>query len=110
MGSNRETQSEEKTIYEEPEYKYSIIETDGSISDIDLRSYITYNTDSDSSGYNNNFKCAPNGDVFFFSKSNQELIVQFDGKTFEKRIFMRNDYIDNFVFCRNSLIILHTLK
>ena len=76
-----ETQSEENYVYEEQEYKYSIIETDGSISDIDL-DLTSYNTDSDSSGYNN-FKCAPNGDVFFSVGSNQEFIVQFDGKRFE---------------------------
>ena len=98
-----ETQSEENYVYEEPEYKYSIIETDGSISDIDL-DLTSYNTDSDSSGYNN-FKCAPNGDVFFSVGSNQELIVQFDGKTFEeKNIYEGNDYIDNFVFVGDSLI------
>ena len=98
-----ETQSEENYVYEEQEYKYSIIETDGSISDIDL-DLTSYNTDSDSSGYNN-FKCAPNGDVFFSVGSNQELIVQFDGKTFEeKNIYEGNDYIDNFVFVGDSLI------
>ena len=98
-----ETQSEENYVYEEPEYKYSIIEDDGSISDIDL-DLTAYNTDSDSSGYNN-FKCAPNGDVFFSAGSNQELIVQFDGKTFEeKNIYEGNDYIDNFVFVGDSLI------
>lgn len=98
-----ETQTEENYVYEEPEYKYSIIETDGSISDIDL-DLTAYNTDSDSSGYNN-FKCAPNGDVFFSAGSNQELIVQFDGKTFEeKNIYEGNDYIDNFVFVGDSLI------
>lgn len=98
-----ETQTEENYVYEEPEYKYSIIETDGSISDIDL-DLTAYNTDSDSSGYNN-FKCAPNGDVFFSAGSNQELIVQFDGKTFEeKNIYEGNDYIDNFVFVGESLI------
>ena len=82
-----ETQSEENYVYEEPEYKYSIIETDGSISDIDL-DLTSYNTDSDSSGYNN-FKCAPNGDVFFSVGSNQELIVQFDGKTFEENALIK---------------------
>ena len=102
-GEDSSIMTEEDYSYEEPEFKYSVIETDGTITDIDL-DLEAYNSDEESWGYTT-FKCGPNGDVFFTAGSNNELVVQFDGETFEEKyVYEGSDYIDNFVFVGDSLI------
>ena len=102
-GEDSEIMNEGDYSYEEPEFKYAVIETDGTITDIDL-DLESYNDGEESWGYNT-FKCAPNGDVFFSAGSNNELVVQFDGETFEEKyVYEGSDYIDNFVFVGDSLI------
>lgn len=102
-GEDSNIMTEEDYSYEEPEFKYSVIETDGTITDIDL-DLEAYNSDEESWGYTT-FKCGPNGDVFFTAGSNNELVVQFDGETFEEKyVYEGSDYIDNFVFVGDSLI------
>ena len=102
-GEDSNIMTEEDYSYEEPEFKYSVIETDGTITDIDL-DLEAYNSDEESWGYTT-FKCGPNGDVFFTAGSNNELVVQFDGETFEEKyVHEGSDYIDNFVFVGDSLI------
>lgn len=102
-GEDSNIMTEEDYSYEEPEFKYSVIETDGTITDIDL-DLESYNSDEESWGYTT-FKCGPNGDVFFSAGSNNELVVQFDGETFEEKyVYEGSDYIDNFVFVGDSLI------
>ena len=64
-GEDSEIMNEGDYSYEEPEFKYAVIETDGTITDIDL-DLESYNDGEESWGYNT-FKCAPNGDVFFFT-------------------------------------------
>lgn len=102
-GEDSSIMTEEDYSYEEPEFKYAVIETDGTITDIDL-DLESYNSDEESWGYTT-FKCGPNGDVFFSAGSNNELVVQFDGETFEEKyVYEGSDYIDNFVFVGDSLI------
>ena len=67
-GEDSEIMNEGDYSYEEPEFKYAVIETDGTITDIDL-DLESYNDGEESWGYNT-FKCAPNGDVFFSAGSN----------------------------------------
>ena len=95
----------EEFTYEEPEYKYATVDTDGNLTDIDLDLSIYNDDDSMEMGYNN-FKCSLNGDVFFTAGSNNEKIVQFDGKTFEeKNIYEAEEWINDFFLVGDSLII-----
>ena len=99
--------SEEEFIYEEPEYKYATVDTDGNLTDIDLDLSI-YNDDDlmeMGMGYSN-FKCNSNGDVFFTAGSNNEKVVQFDGETFEeKNIYEAEEWINDFFLVGDSLLI-----
>ena len=51
----------EEFTYEEPEYKYATVDTDGNLTDIDLDLSIYNDDDSMEMGYNN-FKCSLNGE------------------------------------------------
>lgn len=98
--------SEEDFVYTEPEYKYSIIDTDGTISDVDLDLSI-YNDDDESMGFGyNGFKSGSNGDVFFLAGSNGEKVVQFDSETFEeKNIYEGSEWVNDFFLVGDSLIV-----
>ena len=91
--------------YKEPEYLYALVDTDGTVTNLDLDLSI-YNDDEAMGWGYNNFKCDTNGDVFFTAGSNGEKVVQFDGETFEeKNIYEGNEYINDFFLVGNSLII-----
>ena len=95
----------EEFTYEEPEYKYATVDTDGNLTDIDLDLSIYNDDDSMEMGYNN-FKCSLNGDVFFTAGSNNEKVVQFDGETFEeKNIYEGGEWINDFFLVGDSLVI-----
>ncbi|WP_195986392.1 extracellular solute-binding protein [Clostridium sp. D53t1_180928_C8] len=93
-------------VYKEPEFKYAVVDTDGTLTDIELDLSV-YNDDDESMGAGyNNFKCSTNGDVFFTVGSNSEKVVQFDGETFkEKNIYESNEWINDFFLVGESLII-----
>ena len=99
--------SEEEFIYEEPEYKYATVDTDGNLTDIDLDLSIYNDDDSMEMGMGySNFKCDSNGDVFFTAGSNNEKVVQFDGETFEeKNIYEADEWINDFFLVGDSLVI-----
>ena len=96
----------EEFTYEEPEYKYAIVDTDGTVSNIELDLSV-YNDDNESMGGGyNNFKVGNNGDVFFVAGSNGEKVVQFDGETFEeKNIYEGSEWVNDFFLVGDSLII-----
>ena len=98
---------EDEFIYEEPEYKYATVDTDGNLTDIDLDLSIYNDDDYDSMGTGySNFKCDSNGDVFFTAGSNNEKVVQFDGETFEeKNIYEGGEWINDFFLVGDSLFI-----
>ena len=103
-GENGEI-AEEDFAYEQPEFLYSIIDTDGTATNIDLDLSV-YNDDEEMGGGYNSFKCNLSGDVFFNVGSNGEKIVQFDGETFEeKNIYEGNEWINDFFLVGDSLII-----
>ena len=99
--------SEEELIYEEPEYKYATVDTDGNLTDIDLDLSIYNDDDSMEMGMGySNFKCDSNGDVFFTAGSNNEKIVQFDGETFEEmNVYEAEEWISDFFLVGDSLVI-----
>lgn len=98
---------EDEFIYEEPEYKYATVDTDGNLTDIDLDLSIYNDDDYDSMGMGySNFKWNSNGDVFFTAGSNGEKVVQFDGETFEeKNIYEGGEWINDFFLVGDSLFI-----
>lgn len=104
-GEEGET-SEDEFIYEEPEYKYATVDTDGNLTDIELDLSI-YNDDSMEMGMGySNFKSNLNGDIFFTAGSNNEKVVQFDGETFEeKNIYEASEWINDFFLVGDSLVI-----
>ncbi len=94
----------EEWVYEEPEYKYAIIENDGTITDIDLGNN-TENEHEMMYGGPQQLASAANGDIFY-SNGMGEVITQIDGETFEeKNIFSSDDYINSFLLVGDSLII-----
>ena len=97
--------SKEELVYKDPEFKYAVINTDGTFRAIDL-DLSKYN-DEDQMGWGyNNFKSGKNGDVFFIAGSNNEKIVQFDGETFEeKNIYEGAEFVNDFFLVGDSLII-----
>lgn len=97
--------ADEDIIYEEPEFLYAIVDTDGTVTNLDLELSIYNDDESMSYGYNN-FKCSINGDVFFTAGSNNEKVVQFDGETFEeKNVYEGNEWVNDFFLVGDSLII-----
>ena len=86
----------EEWVYEEPEYKYAIIENGGTITDIDLGNN-TENEHEMMYGGPQQLASAANGDIFY-SNGMGEVITQIDGETFEeKNIFSSDDYINSFL-------------
>lgn len=95
----------EDLLYEEPEFKYAVIDTDGTVTDIELDLSV-YNDDKSMGVGHNNFKAGSNGDVFFLAGSNGEKVVQFDGETFEeKNIYEGSEWVNDFFIVGDSLII-----
>ncbi|WP_195963988.1 ABC transporter substrate-binding protein [Clostridium cuniculi] len=95
----------EDLLYEEPEFKYAVIDTDGTVTDIELDLSV-YNDDESMGVGHNNFKAGSNGDVFFLAGSNGEKVVQFDGETFEeKNIYEGSEWVNDFFIVGDSLIV-----
>lgn len=95
----------EDLVYEEPEFKYAVIDTDGTVTDIELDLSVYNDDESMGFGYNN-FKAGSNGDVFFLAGSNGEKVVQFDGETFEeKNIYEGSEWVNDFFIVGDSLIV-----
>lgn len=93
----------EDFVYVEPEFKYAVIDTDGTLIDVDLS---IYNDEEQMQGGYNNFKGNKNGDIFFSAGSNNNKIVQFDGETFEeKSVYEGAEYMNDFFLVGDSLII-----
>ena len=104
-----EEMSKEEYVYEEPDFKYAIVETDGTFKDIELDLSVYNDDDEDVEqkgwGYYN-FKGNRNGDVFFIAGSQNEKIVQFDGETMEeKNVYVGVEYMNDFYLVGDSLIV-----
>ncbi|WP_300902645.1 ABC transporter substrate-binding protein [uncultured Clostridium sp.] len=95
-----------ESSYENPKYKYGTVDKEGNLKEIDL-DFSVYNDDEESTdGSYSNFKSSLSGDVFFSTGSNNEKIVQFDGKTFEeKHVYEGEEWINDFFIVGDSLII-----
>lgn len=95
-----------ESSYENPKYKYATVDKEGNLKEIDL-DFSVYNDDEESTdGSYSNFKTSLSGDVFFSTGSNNEKIVQFDGKTFEeKHVYEVEEWINDFFIVGDSLII-----
>lgn len=95
-----------ESSYENPKYKYGTVDKEGNLKEIDL-DFSVYNDDEESTdGSYSNFKSSLSGDVFFSTGSNNEKIVQFDGKTFEeKHVYEVEEWINDFFIVGDSLII-----
>lgn len=95
-----------ESSYENPKYKYATVDKEGNLKEIDL-DFSVYNDDEESTdGSYSNFKSSLSGDVFFSTGSNNEKIVQFDGKTFEeKHVYEGEEWINDFFIVGDSLII-----
>ena len=95
-----------ESSYENPKYKYATVDKEGNLKEIDL-DFSVYNDDEESTdGSYSNFKSSLSGDVFFSTGSNNEKIVQFDGKTFEeKHVYEVEEWINDFFIVGDSLII-----
>ncbi len=87
-----------ESSYENPKYKYATVDKEGNLKEIDL-DFSVYNDDEESTdGSYSNFKSSLSGDVFFSTGSNNEKIVQFDGKTFEeKHVYEGEEWINDFL-------------
>lgn len=97
--------AKEDLVYVEPEFKYAVIDTDGTLIDVDIDLSIYNDAEQMGGGYFN-FKGNKNGDVFFLAGSNNEKIIQFDGETFEeKNIYEGAEYVNDFFLVGDSLII-----
>ena len=88
--------------YQEPEYKYAIIDQDGAFEEI----VIEQEESEDGMWYGTpQFKSATNGDIFY-SSSKGDSVVQLDGTTFEiKNEYFFEDYFNDYSIVGDSLII-----
>lgn len=86
--SEEEIFSDESIAYEEPVFLYAIVDTEGTIINLDL-DFSIYSDDGSTGLLNNNFKCGANGDIFITASSNNEKIVQLDSETFKEKTFMK---------------------
>lgn len=92
-------------VYEEPEYKYAIIENDGSITDIEINMTLGNEEAEMMYGGPQQLVGAPNGDIFY-STGMGDTVIQLDGETFEeKNTFSNGDYINTFIIAGDSLIL-----
>lgn len=108
VGEGSETTGDsikDKLEYKEPEYKYAIIETDGSITNIQINTASENAEEGMSYGGPQQLLGAPNGDIFY-SNGMGDTVTQLDGKTFEeKNTFSNGDYINSFIIVGDSLIL-----
>lgn len=107
MSIEGELTTEGEIAYQQPEYKYATVDADGNLTDIDLDLSIYNDDDSMEMGMGySSFKSNLNGDVFFTAGSNNEKVVQIDGKTFEeKNVYEAEEWINDFFLVGDSLVI-----
>lgn len=97
-----EDTSNKEDMFENIEYKYAVVNQDGTVEDIEFTT--TSSEEGMNPGYSQ-FVLANNGDIFY-STWEGNAIVQLDGQTFEvKNEYSIDDYFNSFSLVGESLIV-----
>ena len=102
IAEDESTEILDKEEWKEPEYKYAIVNQDGTFQEIEIEQEEA----EDGMWYGQpQFKAASNGDIFY-STGKGDSVVQLDGTTFEvKNEYFFEDYFNDYSIVGDSLII-----